>query len=75
LRRTAAVKALKKRFSRAKEEGDLPATTDPAALALFISTVTRGMSVYAASGASRAALRRVADLAMQAWPSQPRESA
>jgi AcrR family transcriptional regulator len=69
VRRCAAVDALKKRFARAKKEADLPPTADPAALALFVSTVTQGMSVHAAGGASRSALRRVADLAMEAWPS------
>jgi hypothetical protein len=83
LRRAAGVNALRKRFSRAKEEGDLPASTDPAALALFISTVTQGMSVYAASGASRAALRRDAvrasrsriysDLGKRELSKQPRQ--
>ena len=69
-RRCRAVNALKNRFVRAKKEGDLPSTTDPASLALFVLTITQGMSVYAASGASRSALRQVADLAMQAFPSR-----
>ena len=69
-RRCRAVDALKNRFARAKKEGDLPSTADPASLALFVLTITQGMSVYAASGANRSALRQVADLAMQAWPSQ-----
>jgi AcrR family transcriptional regulator len=68
-RRCTAVDALKKRFARAKKEGDLPSAADPGSLALFVLTITQGMSVYAASGASRSALRQVADLAMQAWPS------
>jgi AcrR family transcriptional regulator len=68
-RRRRAVDVLKKRFARAKRERDLPPTADPAALALFVLTTTQGMSVYAASGASRSALRQVADLAMRAWPS------
>lgn len=68
-RRCAATEAVKKRLVRAKKEKDLPAYADPAALALFLSAVTQGMSVQAASGAKSAELRRVADLAMQAWPS------
>lgn len=68
-RRCAAVEALTKRFARAKKEGELPPAADPASLALFVLTITQGMSVHAASGASKSALRRVADLAMQAWPS------
>jgi AcrR family transcriptional regulator len=68
-RRCAWVESVKKRFVRARREGDLPASADPASLALFLAAVTQGMSVQAASGAARADLRRVADLAMQAWPS------
>ena len=68
-RRCAAVEALRKRFIRAKKEGDLPATEDPAALALFVSAVAQGMSVHAASTGGRSELRRVADLAMEVWPS------
>ncbi len=71
-RRCRAVDSLRNRFARAKKEGDLPSTADPASLALFVLTVTQGMSVYAASGASRSALRQVADQAMQAWPSHKR---
>ena len=67
-RRFAAIEALRKRFVRARKEGDLPVDADPAALALYISTVTQGMSVLAVSGAKRADLQRVARLAMQAWP-------
>ena len=67
-RRFVMIEALRKRFVRAKKEGDLPADADPAALALYISTVTQGMSVLAASGAKRNDLQRVARLAMGAWP-------
>jgi AcrR family transcriptional regulator len=60
--------ALRIRFERALVEGDLPADTDAAALATFISTVINGMSVKAASGASREELHAVAKVAMRAWP-------
>lgn len=61
--------ALRKRFERAKAEGDLAADSDPAALARFISAVIYGIAVQAASGAGRKDLRTVADQAMRAWPS------
>jgi AcrR family transcriptional regulator len=67
-RRFAAIEALRKRFARARKEGDLPEGADPAALALYISTVTQGMSVLAASGAKKNDLLRVARTAMGAWP-------
>lgn len=68
-RRFAVIEALRKRFVRARKEGDLPAGADPSALAMYISTVTQGMSVLAASGAKQADLQQVARLAMDAWPS------
>jgi AcrR family transcriptional regulator len=68
LRRRAGDDAVRVRFERAVAEGDLPAGTDPAALAQYVVTVMRGMAVQAASGASPDDLRRVAERAMQAWP-------
>ena len=67
-RRTAGECALRERFERAKAEGDLAAYADTAALARFIATVTQGMSVQVAGGASRADLLMVADMALKAWP-------
>jgi hypothetical protein len=67
-RRAAGVTALRRRLQRAIAEGDLPADANPADLARYVATVTYGMAVQAASGASRAQLRRVARLAMRAWP-------
>lgn len=67
-RRESGVALLRKRFRRARAEGDLPRSADPAALARFLATVMHGMSVQAASGATRKELQRVMALAMQAWP-------
>jgi AcrR family transcriptional regulator len=67
-RRSAGESALRKRFSRAKSEGDLPPDANPAHLASYIVTIIHGMSVQAASGATRAQLRSVADIALQNWP-------
>jgi AcrR family transcriptional regulator len=68
-RRMATETAIRERFKRAVAEGDLPADADPAALARYIMTVNQGMSVQAASGASRAELAEVAEIALKAWPS------
>ncbi|MEG4010411.1 TetR/AcrR family transcriptional regulator [Microcoleus sp. Pol11C1] len=54
------------RFERAVSEGDLPSDADPAALARFVVTVNFGMSVQAASGASRAELLQVVQTALRA---------
>src|SRR5438445_6555071 len=67
-RRAASEAALRRRLQRAKREGDLPKNADPAELASYVMTVVRGMAVQSASGASRNQLRRVAQIALRAWP-------
>ncbi len=67
-RRKAAEAAMHQRFERAISDGDLPAGADAADLARFIATVTVGMAVQAASGASRDELERVARVALRSWP-------
>src|SRR5437899_1451356 len=67
-RRAAAELALRRRLQRAKREGDLPKNADPAELASYVMTVVRGMAVQSASGATRAQLRQVAQIALRAWP-------
>jgi AcrR family transcriptional regulator len=61
---------LRDRFARAKAEGDLKPTSDPAALARYVSAVAVGMGVMASSGSDREALRQVADVAVQAVEGQ-----
>ena len=69
-RRGRAEAAIRKRFEAAREEGDLPEHADPIKLARYIMTIIWGMSVHAASGATRAQLKDIADTAMQAWPTE-----
>ncbi|SFH94565.1 TetR/AcrR family transcriptional regulator [Bradyrhizobium sp. cf659] len=64
---------LRDRFIRAKAEGDLKPTSDPAALARYVSAVSVGMGVMASSGADREALRQVASVAVQAVEAQSAE--
>ncbi len=59
---------LLKRFKRAITEGDLPRRADPAALTRYIGTVNFGLAVQAATGASRAELRKVVDAVLHSWP-------
>jgi AcrR family transcriptional regulator len=61
--------ALAARFERAKKQGDLPADARPAELARYVYTVCNGLSVQAVGGTTREQLRRVVEMAMQAWPS------
>jgi AcrR family transcriptional regulator len=67
-RQSAWEAELRARLERAKRDGDLPQDANCADLALFIATVARGMAVQAAGGAKRQQLRKVADLALHAWP-------
>lgn len=61
---------LRDRFVRAKAEGDLKPTSDPAALARYVSAVSVGMGVMASSGFDREALQQVASVAVQAVEAQ-----
>jgi AcrR family transcriptional regulator len=67
-RRAAGEAAIRQRFKRAVSEGDLPADADPTDLARYVATVTHGMAVQAAGGASRKQLLRVVETALRAWP-------
>jgi AcrR family transcriptional regulator len=67
-RRAASEIALRRRLQRAKREGDLPRNADPAELARYVMTVLQGMAVQGTNGATRVQLRRVAQLALRAWP-------
>lgn len=67
--RAMAEAELKERFDRAKAEGDLPATADPASLSAFVMAVAHGMAVQAKAGFSRQKLEAVAEQALATWPS------
>lgn len=67
-RRKSSEASVRKRFEQAILEGDLSADCDPAALARFVVTVNCGISVLAATGATRTELLRVVETALQAWP-------
>jgi AcrR family transcriptional regulator len=60
--------ALAARLARAVEEGDLPSTEDPNDLARYLATVSAGLAVQAAAGASADDLMRVAERALRAFP-------
>ena len=70
-RRVADEAALRARLERARTEGDLPVGADPGALASYVMAVVHGMSVQAASGASRESLHGVARMALGVWPACP----
>ena len=66
-RRARGVTLLRRRLQGAVEAGELPRSADCRAVALFYATVQHGMSIQARDGASRDALRAIADSAMTAW--------
>jgi AcrR family transcriptional regulator len=68
-RRVAGEAELRQRLNRAKIDGDLPPEANSANLARYIVTVIQGMSIQAASGASRGELHRIIGIALQSWPS------
>jgi hypothetical protein len=70
-RRQAAQVAIRARLNRARLDGELPADSDTATLAAYFAMVVQGLAVQARDGAKPAVLKRLADLAMQAWPQSP----
>lgn len=66
--REESVAVWRQRFEQGIADGDLPAAFDAEGVARFMLTVLNGMSVQARSGATRDDLRRVAEIALRAWP-------
>ena len=66
--RAAARAYLKERIDRGLAEGELPRSTDTAALADFYHAIVAGMSLQARDGASRKRLMAMVKAAMRAWP-------
>lgn len=66
--REEGVAHLTRRFAQAVEAGDLPPSTDPHLLAVYLRSIANGIAVQAASGSSRSELLQVADLALGSWP-------
>jgi AcrR family transcriptional regulator len=66
--RNANLAALRDRLSTARQQGELPADADPAALAGYFGAVIQGMSQRARDGADAAELAQIAELALAAWP-------
>jgi len=60
--------ALRRRFERAKSEGDLPKDANAADLARFITALFQGMTVQAINGATREELVRLSEMALHTWP-------
>ena len=59
---------LEERFSAGVARGELPAKTDPKAMARFVATLAGGLAVEAGSGATRRELYDAIAIAMRAFP-------
>ncbi|WP_326560529.1 TetR/AcrR family transcriptional regulator [Micromonospora sp. NBC_01796] len=68
--RKAGELAMRDRFQRAVDEGDLPAANSPDDLARYIMTVSEGLAVHASAGATQQDLERVVELALRVVPGQ-----
>ncbi len=66
-RRAANVAEIRTRLELAIGQGELPATADCEAIAVFYVTVQQGMSIQARDGASHDQMLSIADGAMAAW--------
>ncbi len=68
IRRLDGEDEIRRRYERARSEGDLDAGTDTRALAKLTATLMWGISVQGMNGASRSELRKIASLAALAFP-------
>jgi AcrR family transcriptional regulator len=70
--RVEMLSMLRSRLEAGVASGELPRTTDIAALSRFYLGIFQGMAVQARDGAAAAELRGLATAAMSAWPSNDR---
>jgi TetR/AcrR family transcriptional regulator, copper-responsive repressor len=70
--RKATQQAIEDRIADGVAAGELPAGVNARRLARFYAATVQGMSQQACDGASAAALREIAELAMMAWPQPER---
>ena len=73
-KRLMARERIRERIQRGIDEGDVPASADPAALAEFITTIFAGMAMHARDGATRKSLLATVDNAMRAFPEVQRKA-
>jgi AcrR family transcriptional regulator len=59
---------LRDRFEQAKADGDLPPDSCSIKMARYVMTVSNGMAVQAAAGATREQLLEVVDQVLRGWP-------
>lgn len=67
-RRATSEVMLRDRFEQAKRDGDLPPDSCSGQMARYVMTISNGMAVQAAAGASRKQLQEVVDQVLRGWP-------
>ena len=68
VRRQSSQKALCDRLQQAKDEGDLPASTDIEGLCAYLGAIIQGMSIQAGSGSTKAQLKALVETSLAMWP-------
>jgi hypothetical protein len=71
-KRATLERALKRRFDRAIEVGELSSDTASEDLARFYSVMVQGLALQAQHGGTKKQLLRVVDIAMARWPNKKR---
>jgi AcrR family transcriptional regulator len=72
-KRLMARDRIRERIQRGIDEGDVPASADPASLAEFITTIFAGMAMHARDGASKKVLLATVENAMKVFPEVQRK--
>jgi AcrR family transcriptional regulator len=67
-KRAGVETALRARFDKAVEEGELPRSASTGDLARFYAVIIQGIALQAQHGGTRDDLMRVVDVAMDRWP-------
>jgi AcrR family transcriptional regulator len=68
-RRKTGEAALRVRLEAARDQGELPASSDCAMLASYVMTVNQGMAVQAKAGTPKATLDALIEHVLSTWPS------
>lgn len=71
-RRAEVEQAMRERFERAIEDGELPREVSAANLAGYFAVLIQGFALQAQHGGKREDLMRVVDVAMANWPQNPK---
>ena len=71
----AMEETLEDAITRARREGQIPASADPGQLARFYAAVAQSLGVMHRANGDAAALRDIVAVAMRSWPAKPKRAA